>query len=316
MRILVLAAWSACALVLSHSARADQFGSGANSFEIEFVTIGNPNNPADGSGQPSLAGTVPYAYRIGRYEISEQMIEKANALGALGITKDARGPDKPATSVTWFEAARLVNWLNESTGTSPAYKFDAGGNFQLWAPGDAGYNAANLYRNSLAKYFLPSANEWYKAAYYDAAVGVYWDYATGSNSPPVAVGSGAAAGTAVYSQLLQTGPADIFQAGGLSPYGTVSQGGNVEEWEETALDLLNSDGSEMRGGRGGAWASLSFSLSSSLRTGGLPSMQGSGVGFRVASVIPEPSTACLLALAPLTLVEIGRLKRGQRASGA
>ena len=53
-----------------------------------------------------------YTYRIGKFEISEQMIDKANALGGLGITKDTRGPDFPATSVTWYEAARFVNWLN------------------------------------------------------------------------------------------------------------------------------------------------------------------------------------------------------------
>src|SRR5690349_21624657 len=144
-------------------ARADTFGSGANSFQIDFVTIGSPGNPPDAN--PNPAGAVPYAYRIGKYEISEQMIDKANALGGLGITKDARGPDYPATSVTWFEAARFVNWLNTSTGSVPAYKFDAGGNFQLWQPLDPGYDATNLYRNKLATYFLPSVDEWHKAAY-------------------------------------------------------------------------------------------------------------------------------------------------------
>ena len=158
------------------------FGSGANSFQIDFVTIGNPGNPPDAN--PNPAGAVPYAYRIGKYEISEQMIDKANALGGLGITKDTRGPDKPATSVTWFEAARFVNWLNTSTGTVPAYKFDAGGNFQFWQPTDPGYDANNLYRNRLAKYFLPSVNEWHKAAYYDPVAGVYYDYPTGSDSVP------------------------------------------------------------------------------------------------------------------------------------
>ena len=110
---------------------------------------------------------MTYKYRIGKYEVSKQMIDKANALGGLGITKDTRGPDYPATSVTWYEAARFVNWLNTSTGSVPAYKFDANGNFQLWNEMDAGYNPANLYRNWLAKYFLPSLNEWHKAAYYD-----------------------------------------------------------------------------------------------------------------------------------------------------
>ena len=31
---------------------------------------------------------------MGKFEISEQMIDKANALGGLGITKDSRGADK------------------------------------------------------------------------------------------------------------------------------------------------------------------------------------------------------------------------------
>src|SRR5688572_3879726 len=74
---------------------ADVFGVGANSFEIEFVTIGNPGNPPDAN--PNPAGAVPYEYRIGKYEVSEEMIAKANALGGLGITKDTRGPDFPAT---------------------------------------------------------------------------------------------------------------------------------------------------------------------------------------------------------------------------
>src|SRR5690349_13624949 len=51
--------------------RADVFGSGANSFQIDFVTIGSPGNPPDAN--PNPAGAVPYEYRIGKYEISEQM---------------------------------------------------------------------------------------------------------------------------------------------------------------------------------------------------------------------------------------------------
>ncbi len=79
---------------------------------------------------------------------------------SLGITKYTRGPDKPATSVTWSEAARFVNWLNTSTGGKPAYKFafqpgqagySANSFFQLWTIGDAGYNPNNLYRNGFAR---------------------------------------------------------------------------------------------------------------------------------------------------------------------
>jgi sulfatase modifying factor 1 len=100
-------------------------------FDIDFVTIGNLGNIADTTGDPNPAGKVDYAFSMGMFEISENMIGKANTLGGLAITHDGRGPNMPASSITWFEAANFVNWLNTSTGNEAAYKFDAGGNFKL-----------------------------------------------------------------------------------------------------------------------------------------------------------------------------------------
>jgi hypothetical protein len=304
----------ALSLFVPQSASADTFGTGLNSFDIEFVNIGDPGNAADTASDPNPpapnpAGSVDYAYRMGKFEISEDMIDKANAEGGLGITKDTLGVDKPATSVTWNEAARFVNWLNTSSGSTPAYNFalqpgdvgySANADIELWDSGDAGYNPNNLYRNSKARYFVPSVDEWYKAAYYDPSAnggsGGYWNYPTGSDSAPTDVGSGTAAGTAVYNG--QSGPADITLAGGLSPYGTMGQGGNVWEWEETDLDLVNDSSSSPRGFRGGDWLIDSSILLSSTRNWGVfpnPSSQNFNLGFRVASV-PEPSTLLLAAL--------------------
>ena len=109
----------AFALLLIPTAHADTFGSGANTFDIEFVTIGNPDNDDDTTGSPIPAGKVDSTYRIGQFEISEDMIDKANTLGSLSITKDTRAPDKPATSINWFEAAKFVNRIylvREKTG--------------------------------------------------------------------------------------------------------------------------------------------------------------------------------------------------------
>ena len=85
------------------------FGSGANQFNMEFVTIGNAGNAADTTGAPNPAGAVAYEYGIGKFEVSEDMITKFNASQSLQITKDTRGAAKPATSVSWNEAARFVN---------------------------------------------------------------------------------------------------------------------------------------------------------------------------------------------------------------
>ncbi len=314
MKRMFIAMLALFALPAANLCRADTFGSGANSFEIEFVTIGDPGNPPDTTGDPNPAGAVPYEYRIGKYEISEAMIDKANALGGLSLTHDGRGPNKPATSLSWFEAAKFVNWLNTSTGNAPAYKFipvpddsppeEVFGlmGFQLWQLGDAGYDPANPFRNTQARYFLPSADEWYKAAFYDPVAGHYWDYPTGSDDAPIPVAFGTAPGTTVWNQPFEQGPADAYLAGGASPYGTVGQAGNVWEWEESESNLVNDTPAAQRGLRGGDWIpSLSaLGMSSTFRNRFLPENNPINVGFRVASV-PEPGALWLLTFGASTL---------------
>ena len=232
----------------------ETFGSGANALTMDFVTIGNPGNAADATGNPRPAGGVAYTYNLGKYEVSRDMIDKANSAGSLGITLydmssyGGNGANKPATGISWYEAAKYVNWLNTSTGWTTAYKFDGSGNFQLWSSTDAGYNANNLFRNSLAKYWLPSSDEWYKGAYGNPN-GSWSNFPNGSDSAPMAVANGTAANTAVYNG--QSGPADINNAGGLSPYGTMAQGGNVWELMETEYFGINSGGT-LRVQRGGS----------------------------------------------------------------
>ena len=285
-----LAQATALLVLLSYlpNARADSFGTGANSFQIDFVPIGNAGNSPDTTGVPNPAGAVSDTYRIGKFEISENVINQANAASAgtadpLSLTHSGRGANKPATSISWIEATTFVNWLNTSTGNMPAYKFDGLGNFQLWEAGDTGFDPANPYRNTQAKYFLPSADEWYKAAFFNPTSSTYNDYPTGSDIAPTAVSSGTTPGTAVYDQSFATGPADVNLAGGLSPFGTIGQGGNALEWEETDFDLVNDSVSSFRGARGGTWADSESQLSSTFRGFLSPTFEINTFGFRVAS---------------------------------
>lgn len=271
-------------------------------FIMDFVFVGNTTNVDDDTNY----GAVPYSYRVGKNEVSRAMIDAYNAnSGGPAITMTdmtpygGNGVNKPATGVSWNEAARFVNWLNTSQGYQAAYKFDTDGfndNIALWTPAEAWQQGGeNLYRHKAAKYFLPSEDEYYKAAYYDpnkggAGVGGYWDYATGSDSEPVTTTSGGtAAGTAVYRDGVNsnpTGPADIDDAGGLSPYGTMAQNGNVYEWCESAFTAPNDSAVGARVRRGGFWFSIRFALKSPSRRDGLPGYEGDGQGFRVAAV-PE-----------------------------
>ncbi|MEZ6073096.1 MAG: SUMF1/EgtB/PvdO family nonheme iron enzyme [Pirellulales bacterium] len=279
------------ALAIVDFVRADIFGVDENTFEIEFVTIGDPGNPADTTGAPNPAGSVDYTYRMGKYEISEGMIDKVNAIAGLGLTHGGRGSNKPATAIDLVEAAKFVNWLNASTGAAPAYKISGDGAFQLWQFGDLGFDSANPYRNSQSRYFLPSMDEWYKAAYYDPVAEVYYDYPTGSDNPPDGIDfEGDTSFDAVYfdgGSNLE--PNDVTNVGVPSPYGTVAQGGNVWEWEETDYDLGNGPGNEPRIVRGGNWYHPAMSLLSSYYMGGRvdPPDGDDTIGIRVASVGPN-----------------------------
>jgi formylglycine-generating enzyme required for sulfatase activity len=279
------------------------FGTGANTFTMDFVTIGNPNNVADATG----LGSVAYSYSMAKYEVSRDQITKANSAGNLGITMydmtdfGGNGANRPGTGIDWNEAATYVNWLNTSTGYEAAYKF-VGGTFQLWSSTDAGYNANNMYRNSLAKYVIANSDEWHKGAYGKPGGG--WSiFPTGSDSAPTAVASGTDANTAVYDQDLNAGPADITNAGGLSSYGTMGQAANVFEWTETAFDGINDSADEERELRGGSWLYdtsyfTALTASSDRYYGGIGPVWDDAspdVGFRVA-MVPEPSTGLLVVL--------------------
>ena len=166
------------------------FGSGANQFSMDFVTIGSPGNAADTTGSPNPAGAVGYTYQMGKYEVSRDMIIKATAAGSLGITLSdmsvfgGNGANRPTTGVSWNEAARFVNWLNTSSGGSAAYNFTTTGAndyIGLWTVTDTlDYDASNPFRSLRANYVLPTIDEWYKAAYFDPSanggLGGYWNY--------------------------------------------------------------------------------------------------------------------------------------------
>src|SRR6201999_4223136 len=111
-------------------------------------------------------------------------------------------------------------------------------------------------------YFLPSLNEWHKAAYYDATAGVYNLYPTGSDSLPDGIDfPGDPNFDAVfYDGGLNSGPNIVTDVGLPSAYGTFGQGGNVEEWVETAGDRVNNDAGEDRTAPGGSWGTEATAL--------------------------------------------------------
>ena len=291
---------------------------------IAYVPVGNAGNAAD----PATGyGAVGYAYQIARNETTiGQYAEFLNAAARTdpyalynpsmasvsyiaGITRSgspgsytyapvAGSENRPITYVSWFDAARFCNWMQNGQGN---------GSTETGAYTLGGAMSGIYSRNAGATVWIPSEDEWYKAAYYDATkggTGGYWPYPTqsatlGGNTIGVAnsanyydgdyaVYTGSGAGTWGITEV------GAYGANSDSFYGTNDQGGNVWEWNDAVIG-------SSRGLCGGSWSFGDIFLASSFRFDVDPSYEDFYVGFRVASV-PEPSCVVLTILASGMLV--------------
>jgi formylglycine-generating enzyme required for sulfatase activity len=312
--------------------------------------VGSPNDPATGN----LYGGVSYAYDIGTTEVtvgqytaflnavastdtySLYSTAMATDLNIAGIARNGvpgsynyspiGSANHPVTYVSWGDTARFANWLHngqpvgaEGTGTTETGAYTLNG-----ATSPSALMAVT--RNAGATWFIPTENEWYKAAYYQPAAqggdsDGYWAYPMKTNSVPYSdqppgatldntrvgnfflddgVANGYNDGKAVTGSTSYSSSQNYLTDAGAysvapSFYGTFDQGGNVFEWNESAVS------SSARGVRGSSWFNGSSNLLASIRGVNGPSSESNDVGFRVAS-IPEPSTMCLGALATVGLL--------------
>ncbi|HWH71653.1 MAG TPA: SUMF1/EgtB/PvdO family nonheme iron enzyme [Candidatus Sulfotelmatobacter sp.] len=236
-------------------------------------------------------GGVAYPYRMGVYEISEDQVKKAAAGGLANVRAEGRWTNlQPATYITWYEAAAFANWLNESKGYHKAYDLLYTDRWEmvLWSD-DQAWSAGgiNRYRHKDAFYFLPTEDEWYKAAFHknDGVTVNYWDYASAKNAAPDGVDSALDTGfDAVFGEGYSLSrPYDVTNVGAPSPYGTYGQNGNVEEWCESSYNGQTASASANRVVRGGGFQDGAPGARPITRfTYAMTSGPG-GRGFRVAS---------------------------------
>lgn len=171
-----------------------------------FVTVGNLGNSSDSTSY----GSVSYQYSIGKYEVTNsEYVEflnyvaassDINSLYVSSMTNDPLGGiirngqqgsyiytaknfmgNKPVNFVNWYSAVRYTNWLHNNKPS---------GLQSLSTTEDGAYSlldgVINPTRKEASKYFLPSENEWYKAAYFKGGniQAGYWDFATQSDQSP------------------------------------------------------------------------------------------------------------------------------------
>lgn len=288
----------------SIAALGDTFGPPGNEFTIPFVMIGNPGNPDDSAQGGGLYfgpyGGVKYIYRISMYEIPQFAVDKAMAAGLTNVESNFWVGNQPVGNIRWYDAAAFVNWLNTSKGFQRAYRmtFNGAWSMELWSEAESWDNdpgpgvELNRYRHKDARYFLPSEDEWYKAAFHknDGATGNYWDYATGSNSIPDGINF---AGDPIFDVIFEQGhiqwdAVEVTRVGKRGPYGTYGMNGHMWEWFESAFDGTNDEPGELRGVRGGDLDSSEFFIRSDFRRADPPGGSYGHIGIRVASV-PDDS---------------------------
>src|SRR5271157_2332490 len=329
MRKLLLA--GVCAALLAGPAHA---------VTIDQVQVGNPGNAPDTSTNcfGTNCGSVGYTYYISKYDTTNaQYAEFLNAVDPGGsntlglwntnmqtdtsnggisfVSSNASGSkyvvnsgfaNDPVVYTTFYDALRFANWLNNGQGSGSTET----GAYTLLGGTPTPSNGMTVTRNAGGNVFLPSENEWYKAAYYNPVSGSYFAYPAGTNTPTTCAGPGATANTAncagVVGKVTNVGA----YTGSASPYGAYDMGGNVFQWNE---QIIGSEIGSLRGLRGGSWLIDAVYLPASNRGSGAdPTVESNNFGFRVASLIPEPATDLLVLLGVLGLA-VARRRAGVSA---
>lgn len=321
--------------------------------DFDWATVGNPGNASELVVATRLGladafvGGVEYTYAISKTEVTNaQYVEFLNAIDRDGLNllglyspemagdfggivnsgglvgshyrvKAGRG-EHPVNFVSWWDAARFINWMHNGQGSSGTEQ----GAYSL-PEGEPKSDNYRVLRQVDAKYWLPNESEWHKAAYHDASSGVvggYFSYANTSNVAPLSARPETTPTGANYYNYdgvidgVNDGYAAIgrtgFQAADVlltdvgayfentSSYGTYDQNGNVAEWTEGRF----SGSSTYRIVRGGNWWSTIDGIPNPLldyyRLIATHESESAGIGFRVATV-PEASAAVIASVAIL-----------------
>ncbi|MCF7729282.1 MAG: formylglycine-generating enzyme family protein [Chthoniobacterales bacterium] len=309
---------------------------------IESVPILDPNNKAD---PETGLGAVKDPFCMGKYKVTaKQYVEFLNsvakkndpyelfddrmendpAVSCIKKSIDKKGlfsyqtipgrEDFPITYVDLFCCLRFCNWLSHGSPCGDeGYEVTETGAYTIETTGDD-HEEVTIEASAGSSYFLPTEDQWYKAAYYhhhpqklisydpespipsvqDSDSFLYWNYPTQTMSEPWnGLGSSSEAANYCkphqwwYSEYTTSGapfltPVGLFK-NTPGPYETFDMGGDVSEWTYSLNNIEESTGISQCFVRGGSWASEAGELHRSKHTALEITTRNNTTGFRIAS---------------------------------
>ena len=179
-------------------------------------------------------------------------IQRAGSAGSYTYSIAAGWEDRPVNYVSWGDVTRFANWMSNGmpTGAQDLTTTEDGAYFLNGVTDSTGLKAAVAARNAPSAgerfYYLPTEDEWYKAAFHknDGDTANYFDYATSSDTLPGYIadggsvvdpdagniatwdGDGGVDGIGAPYYRTEVGEHENTD----SPYGAFDMNGNVGEW--------------------------------------------------------------------------------------
>lgn len=345
---------------------------------IDFVRITHPGNaPWMGSppqqfppipNQALGRGSVSYEYNIGRFEVTtSQWVQFYNAAfdrpaddrlpwlipptfwGAQGTTPNTPGglrwqvppgnEMRPVGNISWRMAAMYCNWLHNNKNTAREAFLSGAYDVSTFGPNGTGGFGDQQTRSPGARYFIPSWDEWLKAAHYDPhkngpEQGGWWTYPNATNSPLIPGPPGVLVSTnlmtfpqpdpnGVPAQTNYGWESSFFPGYSpftvplgaypdqQSPWGLLDVSGATTEWTE---GIRTIDGGGMyRIYDGSYWGNLGSGVGDPvwLYVGATePWISDLSHGFRIASIVPGPSPLLVMVLSSGCVLVTQRKRSG------
>jgi formylglycine-generating enzyme required for sulfatase activity len=309
---------------------------------IDFVRIGAVGNApwaGDGTAGDRAVGRggVNYEYNIGKFEVTTAQwteffnaafdrpandrlpnLIPPNAWGAVPTTPTVAGGQRwsvpaghemyPVGDISWRMAAMYCNWLCNGKSTDRAAFMNG-----AYDASTFGY-FGNIFTDQVAhnpgaQYWIPTWDEWLKAAHYDpnkngAGQDGWWKYSITRDTAPISDPPGSLApGSAgecnaggwhtIYNGVVSPFAVPLGAYSNItSPWGLFDTAGGTAEWTESVLLVAGTKNRYYDG----SWWSDGPTEVDQIQTvdAQFPNYSTFDLGFRIASSVPAPAPAALL----------------------